>query len=74
MLDLERLASHKQRDARHGCKVERRLPGRVPRADQMDVEAVGHPRFAARRAIIDALSDEPVEAFDRKAPPRDARG
>src|SRR5574342_438789 len=33
---------------------------------------MGRTRFAACRAIVDTLADEPVEAFDREPAPRDA--
>ena len=41
-------------------------------ADQMDVEALGYPGFAAGGAIIDALADEPVEPVDGQTTPRHA--
>ena len=31
-------------------------------------------RLAARRAVVDALADEPLEPLDREPPPRDAAG
>jgi hypothetical protein len=40
----------------------------------VDVESVGGARFAARRAIVDALADQPIEAVDRQATPRYASG
>ena len=63
---------------RHAARVrreeQRRLAGRVAGADDVDVEAVRVRRLAARRAVEDALADEPVEALDRELPPRDAAG
>ena len=35
---------------------------------------MGGARFAACRAIVDAFADEPIEAIDREATPRDAGG
>ena len=35
---------------------------------------MGGARFAACRAIVDALADQPIEAVDREATPRDASG
>ena len=55
-------------------KVQRRLAGRVSGADEVDVEPVRGARFAARGAVVDALADEPIEAVDREAAPRDAGG
>ena len=60
--------------ARVGGEEQRRLPRRVARADDVDVEAVGVRRLAARRAVGDALPGEPVEPLDRELPPRDAAG
>ena len=33
---------------------------------------MGRARFAASRSVVDTLADEPFEAFDREAAPRDA--
>ena len=49
-------------------------PGRVAGADDVDVQAVGVGRLAARRAVGDALAGEPVEALDRQLAPRDPAG
>src|SRR3990172_1499339 len=38
----------------------------------MDVESMGRTRFAACRSIVNTLADEPIEAVDREAAPRDA--
>ena len=51
---------------------DRRLAGRVGRADDVDVEAVGARRVAARRAVGDAVPGEPLEALDRQVAPDDA--
>ena len=59
---------------RMGGEEQRRLPRRVARADDVDVEPVRVRRLAARRAVRDALPDEPVESLDRQAPPCDAAG
>src|SRR4030095_6366907 len=40
----------------------------------MEVEPVGGARFAACRAIVDALADQPIEAVDRQTTPRDPSG
>ena len=55
-------------------KVQSGLTGRVSGADEVDVESMGGARFAACRAIVDALADQPIEAVDREATPRDAGG
>ena len=55
-------------------KVQGGLAGGVSGTDEVDVESVGGARFAARRAVVDALADQPVEAVDREATPRDAGG
>ena len=72
---LQRLAAPEDgHAARMVGEEDRRLSGRVAGADDVDVEAVGAGRLAARRAVGDALPDEPVEALDRKPPPGDATG
>src|SRR5918998_3888476 len=53
-------------------KVQSGLTGRVPGADQVDIEPVGGARFAARRSVVDTLADEPIEAIVRKTAPRHA--
>ena len=53
---------------------DRGLAGRVAGADDVDVQAVGVRGLAPRGAVEDALSGEPVEAFDRQPTPRDAAG
>ena len=55
-------------------KIQRRLTGRVSGADEVDVVSMRAARFAARGAVIDPLADEPIEAVDREASPRDAGG
>ena len=57
-----------------GGEEHRRLAGRVAGTDDVDVLAVRVRRFAARRAVGDALAGEPVEPFDLELPPRDAAG
>ena len=63
---------------RHAARVrgeeQRRLPCRVARADDMDVQTVGVRCLAAGCAVRDALPDQPVEALDRQMAPRDAAG
>ena len=63
---------------RHASRVRReehrRLPGRVARTDDVDVQPVRVRRLAARRAVGDALPGEPVESLDRQLPPGDAAG
>ena len=54
--------------------VERRLAGGVAGADEVDVEPVRGAHLAARGAVVDALADQPIEAVDGEAPPRDAGG
>src|SRR5262249_57286518 len=53
-------------------KEERRLPARVPRPDDVDIEAVRVRSFTARGAVEQALADEAVESLDRELSPRDA--
>ena len=67
-------AAEDRHAARVGGEEQRRLPGRVAGADDVDVEAVRVRRLAARRAVGDALAGEPVEALDRELPPGDAAG
>ena len=55
-------------------KVQSGLTGRVSGTDEVDVESVRGACFAACRAIVDALADQPVEAVDRQATPRHAGG
>src|SRR5262249_12501593 len=55
-------------------KEQRRLPGRVAGADEVDVQTAGPAGFAARGAIVDALADQPLKAGYRQAPPSDAGG
>ena len=72
---LELVAAAKDRHA--PCVVreeERGLACRVPRPDDVDIQPVGVRSLAARRAVGDALPDEPVEALDRQVPPRDTAG
>ena len=63
---------------RHGACVggeeERRLPCRVARTDDVNVLAVCVGRFAARRAVRDALPGKAVETGDRQVPPGDPAG
>src|SRR4029077_8067132 len=54
--------------------IEGRLTGRVPGADEVDVESMRGAHLAARGAIADTLADEPIESVDGEAPPRDAGG
>src|SRR6185369_4097106 len=62
---FQRVATHQEGDAaRMVGEVERRLAGRVARADEVEVEPVARTGLAARRTIVDALSDQSVEAFD----------
>ena len=72
---FERVATAEDRHASGVVGEEqRRLPCRVARTDDMDVQPVGVRRLAARRAVRDALPDEPIEALDRQVPPRHAAG
>jgi hypothetical protein len=48
------------------------LSRRVPRTDDVNVEAVCVGRFAPRRTVRDPLAGEAVEALDRQTAPRDA--
>ena len=59
---------------RMGREEHGRLPRRVARTDDVDVQAVAcsPPRCAPRRR--DALPGEPVEPVDRQLPPGDAAG
>ena len=72
---LERVAAA---DDGHRARVigeeQRRLAGRVARADDVDVEPVRARRLAARRAVEDALADQRLDAGDREVPPRHAGG
>ena len=64
---------HEERDrARMAGEEERGLPGRVARADDVDVEAVRGGRLAAGGAVVDALADQPLEAVDVEVAPRHA--
>ena len=49
-------------------------PAELPAPMMCDVEPVRVRRLAARRAVVDALADQPVDAGDREVPPRHARG
>ena len=72
---LERLAPAEDRHAAGVAGEEQRgLAGRVPGADDVDVEAVRVRRLAARRAVEDPLPGELVEAVDVELSPRDAAG
>ena len=72
---VQGLAAHDQGHlARMVGEVERRLTGRVAGADEVDVEPVRGAHFAARGAVVDALADQPIEAVDGEATPRDAGG
>ena len=53
---------------------ERRLTGGISGAYEIEVEPVGRACFTARRSVVDALADEPIEAVDREAAPCDASG
>src|SRR6266496_2661544 len=72
---LQRIAPDDKRD-RAGVigEVERRLTGRVSAAYEVDVESMGRARFAARRTVVNAFADEPIEAVDGEPPPSDASG
>src|SRR5262249_13593558 len=59
---------------RGGGEEQARLPRRVARTHDMDVQAVSVRRFAAGDAVEDALPGQPVEPLDRHVPPRDAAG
>jgi len=60
--------------ARVVCEEHRRLAGRVASPDDVDVKAVRIRCFAPRHPVIDALSHEAVEPFDRETTPRDTAG
>jgi len=71
MLFFEAVAAAQDRDAAGVCREEERsLPGRVPRADDVDVKSVGVRRLAARRAIGDPFSGQPLDPVHREASPR----
>src|SRR5439155_12131109 len=71
----ERVAAGEDRDgARMVGEEERRLPGGVPRADDVDVQAVRARSLAARCPVEDALAHQPLEAVELEMPPRHARG
>ena len=55
-------------------EVERRLPGRVATADDVDVLALGRGRFGHRRAVTHAGTDQVVEAGHVEPAPRHAGG
>ena len=57
-----------------GREEHRRLAGRVPRADDLDIQAMGVRRLAARGPVEDPPAHEPVEPVDLEPPPRDAAG
>src|SRR5262249_13597369 len=60
---------------RHAARVageeQRSLSGRVPRADDVNVQTVAGPGFAANSPVGDSLAGEPVEAVEAHAPPGD---
>jgi len=55
------------------AKYSAAWPAECP-ADQVNIEAMRRGRFAARRTVEDALADQPVEAIDGEAAPRDPGG
>ena len=69
---VEALAAADDRDA--PCvsrEVQRRLSWRVAGPDDVDVEAVGVWRLAARRAIRDALAGQAAQPVDRRFRPHE---
>ena len=72
---LERVAAHHQSHLAGVIgEVQRGLASRVAGADEEHVLPVRRRGFAARRAVVDALADEAVEAFDDQPSPRHAGG
>ena len=66
----EPIAAHEHRHTRtRSREVENGLPGRVARADHDRVVAAALRGFAASRAVVDAPSQQLVEAFDRQPAP-----
>src|SRR3984957_20161793 len=55
-------------------KVQCRLTGRIPGTDEVQVKTTGGTGLAARRTVVDTLTDEPIEALNRKSTPCDASG
>ena len=49
-------------------------PAELPAPIDVDVQTVRARRLAARRAVEDALADQPLEAVDGEVPPRHAGG
>ena len=72
---FQRITAHEQRHrARMIGKEQGGLAGGISRPDEVDVEAVRGAGFAARRAVVDALADQPIKPVDRESAPRYARG
>ena len=70
---LECVTAVEDRDAACVAREgERRLAGRVPRADDVDVEPMGRGSIASRGAVVDTDPAEPVETFDCESAPGDA--
>src|SRR5207253_5770905 len=66
-------ADHKGHLARVVGKMQGRLTSRVSGADEINVQSMRGVGFATCGPVIDTLADEPIEAIDSEATPRDAR-
>ena len=62
-------------DERHfACvigEVDGGLAGRIPSANEMNIETLSSAHLAARRAVVDAFANELVQALDGEPTPRD---